>query len=309
VGTTSTSRDGEWLDLVTDLMADPLTGWPFEAVARQLVGSFSAPAAAMYSASARSGVEQLGWPPEHFAGHLEEARCWAERCAPTEHPLLRYHLRSGDVRSTQVSEVPRRFADERLVAAWVERGRRWGGVQSQLSITLQFDPPATRALIVGREDPYTPGEMRLAYRLQWLLTGLDRQIGALSRWAGRHEPPAVEAARCLRLSARELAVLELLAQGLTAAAIARRLAIAERTAQKHLQHCYEKLGVADRLDAVLRAQRIGLLRTQLPSLAAPGATSCTGPTGGRRPAGAPAASAPGEERRHARRAGRHDQAG
>jgi ATP/maltotriose-dependent transcriptional regulator MalT len=31
--------------------------------------------------------------------------------------------------------------------------------------------------------------------------------------------------------------------------------------QKHLQRCYTKLGVADRLAAVLRAQHIGLLDT------------------------------------------------
>ncbi|MHC8504121.1 LuxR C-terminal-related transcriptional regulator [Pseudonocardia artemisiae] len=39
----------------------------------------------------------------------------------------------------------------------------------------------------------------------------------------------------------------------------RRLAIAERTVHKHLQRTYAKLGVTDRLSAVLRAQRLGLL--------------------------------------------------
>jgi ATP/maltotriose-dependent transcriptional regulator MalT len=55
-------------------------------------------------------------------------------------------------------------------------------------------------------------------------------------------------------------VLDLLADGLTAASIGRRLHIAERTVQKHLQRCYAKLGVPDRLAAVLRAQHLGLLR-------------------------------------------------
>jgi ATP/maltotriose-dependent transcriptional regulator MalT len=54
-------------------------------------------------------------------------------------------------------------------------------------------------------------------------------------------------------------VLQLLADGLTAAAIGRRLMIAERTVQKHLQHCYAKLGVADRLGAVQRAQILAIL--------------------------------------------------
>ena len=54
-------------------------------------------------------------------------------------------------------------------------------------------------------------------------------------------------------------MLALLAEGLTAASIGRRLMITERTVHKHLQHSYTKLGVTDRLGAVLHAQRIGLL--------------------------------------------------
>ncbi len=54
-------------------------------------------------------------------------------------------------------------------------------------------------------------------------------------------------------------MLLLLSQGLTAAAIGRRLAISHRTVHKHLEHVYAKLGTADRLTTVLRAQHAGLL--------------------------------------------------
>ena len=74
-------------------------------------------------------------------------------------------------------------------------------------------------------------------------------------------PGRPEVAESLRLTPRELAVLDMLATGLTAAAIARRLQIAERTVQKHLQRVYAKLGATDRLGAVLRAQHAGLLCT------------------------------------------------
>jgi DNA-binding NarL/FixJ family response regulator len=57
----------------------------------------------------------------------------------------------------------------------------------------------------------------------------------------------------------ELAVLGLVADGLTAAAAARRLVGDERTVHKHLERVYAKLGVSDRVSAVLRAQRIGIL--------------------------------------------------
>lgn len=255
------SREGQWLDLVADLMGAPLLCWPFEDVARQLTDTFDAPASTYFSASPGAVPDQLGWPPQHFAGHLEEARNWSERHAPSDHPLLRYHLLTGDTGCMQVAEVPRSVADEHLMAAWGERGRRWGGVQSQLSIPLLFTPGTTRALVVGRAETFGLAEMRLARRLQRLLTGLDRQICAFAHWSGRSGPLGVDAAHCLRLTPRELAVLELLAQGLTATSISRRLAIAERTVQKHLQRCYTKLGVTDRLAAVLRAQHIGLLRT------------------------------------------------
>ena len=43
------------------------------------------------------------------------------------------------------------------------------------------------------------------------------------------------------------------------AAVARRLVVAERTVHKHLERAYAKLGVSDRVSAVLRAQRLGIL--------------------------------------------------
>jgi DNA-binding CsgD family transcriptional regulator len=76
----------------------------------------------------------------------------------------------------------------------------------------------------------------------------------------RHDRPcAAESAGRVTLTARELRVLALLAEGLTAAAIARRLGISPHTVAKHLQNAYRKLGATDRLSAVLAGQRLGLL--------------------------------------------------
>jgi DNA-binding CsgD family transcriptional regulator len=61
------------------------------------------------------------------------------------------------------------------------------------------------------------------------------------------------------LTAREQTVLALTADGLTAEAIAHRLGISPHTVIKHQQHIYRKLGVNDRLTAVLVAQQAGLL--------------------------------------------------
>ena len=61
------------------------------------------------------------------------------------------------------------------------------------------------------------------------------------------------------LTSREQATLNLLAESLTAEAIARRLGISAGTVAQHLASLYRKLGTNDRLETVLRAQHLGLL--------------------------------------------------
>jgi len=67
------------------------------------------------------------------------------------------------------------------------------------------------------------------------------------------KPSAVQ-----QVSARELEVLELVAQGLRNVDIAERLVISEKTVKSHLQHIYEKLGVRSRTEAAARARERGL---------------------------------------------------
>ncbi|MEU1150356.1 response regulator [Streptomyces sp. NPDC005863] len=62
-----------------------------------------------------------------------------------------------------------------------------------------------------------------------------------------------------RLSARETAVLRLVAEGCTNAEIGRRLYVAESTVKTHLLRIFGKLDVDDRTAAVTTALRLGLL--------------------------------------------------
>ena len=61
------------------------------------------------------------------------------------------------------------------------------------------------------------------------------------------------------LTAREVQVLELLAEGLPNKAIAARLGISDQTVKFHVSSISGKLGAANRTDAVRRAVRRGLI--------------------------------------------------
>jgi DNA-binding NarL/FixJ family response regulator len=82
----------------------------------------------------------------------------------------------------------------------------------------------------------------------FLCAGLS---AAMMRRATNPSPP--------RQSAREEEVLSLLADGLGTSEIAGRLYLSESTAKTHITHIYQKLGAANRAQALVTAMRLGLL--------------------------------------------------
>jgi DNA-binding NarL/FixJ family response regulator len=70
-----------------------------------------------------------------------------------------------------------------------------------------------------------------------------------------------------QLSPRESEILALLADGLGVSPIARRLFISESTAKTHIARIYEKLGAANRAQAIMRAVQLGLLSSESPAIA------------------------------------------
>ena len=68
-----------------------------------------------------------------------------------------------------------------------------------------------------------------------------------------------------RLSDRERQVLDLLAEGLGVTAIAARLYLSESTAKSHIGRIYDKLGAANRAQALVTAMRLGLISSAAPT--------------------------------------------
>ena len=81
--------------------------------------------------------------------------------------------------------------------------------------------------------------------------------GRAERILARSEP--VEERAVEELTAREVQVLELLAEGLPNKAIAARLGISDQTVKFHVAAISGKLGAANRTDAVRLAVRRGLI--------------------------------------------------
>lgn len=80
-----------------------------------------------------------------------------------------------------------------------------------------------------------------------------------ARRASAEPPPAAEDGGG-SLTAKEMEVLALLAQGHSNKQIARALYVSDATIKTHLQHIYGKLDVQSRFGALSRAAELGLLR-------------------------------------------------
>ncbi|MGB0099142.1 MAG: helix-turn-helix transcriptional regulator [Nocardioides sp.] len=241
-------RVSRWVDLVGDLVTGHATAFPHRVVSAQLHDTFGSQVSWNWMDPAgRAGFELYqpieGWPTAELRDTLADALL--------HHPIMRWYLLTGDLRPMSAGRVPRSMV--------TRRGRQVVrehlvpiGMEQQLVVAYRWRAGGEhRAFVLaqGRED-FSEEDLAVALALQPLLCLLDRQVGASGVAPTRGGTD---------LTGRELAVLRLLAGGLTAAAIGRRLSISERTVHRHLQGVYRKLGSHDRLTAVLAARDAGLL--------------------------------------------------
>jgi DNA-binding NarL/FixJ family response regulator len=91
-----------------------------------------------------------------------------------------------------------------------------------------------------------------------LWVGAPGLVGDLIRLSGRRESSS-EDSLVEPLTAREMEVLQLMAQGLANKQIALKLGISEHTVKFHLSSLYAKLGISSRTEAVKRGIELGLI--------------------------------------------------
>lgn len=248
-------RYQQWLDFTAAHLAAPMTAFPRREVQRQLTETFDCLASWNWEdAGGSSGFELLhpisGWPTP------EEDAVW-RATGRDRHPLVCWFRTTLDPRPMTIGRVPAALCPPGGLEVIRETCGRVG-LDQQLSIPYQLGPGGHRAFVLAQHREDFPAEdLDLARRIQPL-------IEILARTARETRPPTDPVDRrlpdpCLGLTARELVVLQQLADGGTALAIAHRLGVSPRTVHTHLEHVYRKLGVRDRMRAVLVAQELGLV--------------------------------------------------
>ncbi|MEY4361620.1 MAG: hypothetical protein RL391_926 [Actinomycetota bacterium] len=120
-------------------------------------------------------------------------------------------------------------------------------------LTTRYAIHAGAMAFVSKNDEFT----HLLDALSAVLRGDAVLTGELSSRIGRRirQTPSSDSL----LSDREEEVLSLVASGLTNPEIASRLFISARTVKNHLASIYDKLGVGDKTQALIRAVRLGIV--------------------------------------------------
>jgi DNA-binding NarL/FixJ family response regulator len=166
--------------------------------------------------------------------------------------LLSWRRRAG-VRDEVAVEPWGPFAAE-VTGKWQEAADQWAQVGCPYESALALadsdeEEPLRQALNQLRQLEAQAAASIVARRL--------RELGV--RAVARGPRPSTRA-NAAALTAREIDVLRLLADGLRNAAIGERLFVSPRTVEHHVSAILGKLGVQSRGEAVAEAGRLGLLR-------------------------------------------------
>jgi DNA-binding CsgD family transcriptional regulator len=177
----------------------------------------------------------------------------------TEHPgaagfrgeLLRYLARAG-LPAEPFERCPAGYAAG-LAGDWRTAAEAW---------RRAGDPYETALELAGADDAAAVAEGLQTLERLGAAPAAQRARERLRELGGRapRRPRAQTRANPAGLTARQLAVLELLREGLTNAEIADRLVLSVRTVDHHVAAILGKLGVRSRRDAAAAAETLGVGR-------------------------------------------------
>ena len=166
-----------------------------------------------------------------------------------EHPFVQRQMR-GEFSAVRITDLVsrRQLRNSRLYSDWY----RHFNVESELEIGILESQTRTRDIVVDRQSgDFSDRDVAVMETVRPHLARIH-EVWRLRRSLSATDPAVAT------LTDREREVLELVAAGLTNAAIADRLWIARGTVKKHLDNIYAKLGVTNRTAA---AARLGLAST------------------------------------------------
>jgi DNA-binding CsgD family transcriptional regulator len=255
------ARIAEWFLIAAEALQKPIVEVPLGTLAPRLLETFESEAVT-YNERTNSGrvLDFHGYAAAgtRFGGLGFEESLDAVADAMDEdlldhHPLVRWHATARTTSPATFARIPTEFTR----SAGAMRVRDLLGsfdVREQLSIPLDIKGTAYSAVVLTRQHsaPYNDEDVELARRIQPMFIAFQRQAEILAA-----EPRPVPASTLL--TGQELAVLRCMTLGMTSRAIASRLMTSPRTVEKHVQNAYRKLGVHDRVSAVIVSQELGLI--------------------------------------------------
>ncbi|MGH8355015.1 MAG: LuxR C-terminal-related transcriptional regulator, partial [Pseudomonas sp.] len=221
-------------------------------------------------------------------GQVELAAAWLARlaetysgeqpaAAPEFHPQLPLHI---ELQRAALERIQGLLPEaERRLRALVLRAKTSGGqllgVVAQVQLTLllyaggrerEAQQQLASCLDAACGGGLLPFNELFVHRPGWFREQLAARPPCALRealWAhlpALDEPTVGSGGVAEALSSRELAVLQLIAQGCSNQEISERLFISLHTVKTHARHINSKLGVERRTQAVARAKGLGLLR-------------------------------------------------
>jgi DNA-binding NarL/FixJ family response regulator len=195
----------------------------------------------------RVGLEQLltAFDDVDLVGSAEDGNAALELCG-SEHPdVLLLDLAMPGLDGIQVTQRLADVAPETKVVLFTSFSDREG-------IEAALDAGAIGYLLKDAE----PEEIRSAIRAAARGESPLAPKAAAALLAGRGNRDRREA----ELTPRERDVLQLIVSGGSNKQVARKLGISEKTVKGHLTKLFQRIGVADRTQAALWAERNGLFR-------------------------------------------------